>query len=66
MADKMKQVFMCRLSDRWLSITCLSEMVRYLKTLKNIMFICFYGEKRSIKLCGWMDDVTCSSANAVQ
>ena len=37
MADKMKHVFICQLSDRWHLITCLSEMALVLKTLvKNL------------------------------
>ena len=33
MAEKMKHNYMCRLSDRWRSITCLSKMTLILKTL---------------------------------
>ena len=37
MANKNKHDFMCRLIERWRSITCLSEMTQVLKTLvKNL------------------------------
>ena len=39
MADKYYMFFTCRLTDRWRSITCISEMVLVLKTLVKNQYL---------------------------